>query len=395
VNCLELPFPFPRITYKDILEIFIIAFFIYQLLLLIRGTRAIQILQGVGVLLLSLGICHLFVMRTLYWMLDKVIVMIFVAIPIVFQPELRRALGQIGKGGILGMLTSREEEISSMVDEIVDACFHMSRKKVGAIVVIERDIGLEEFMETGTQLNASISSRLIQTIFFHNSPLHDGAVIIKDKRIYSAACYLPLTENAEIDRDLGTRHRAAIGITEHTDAIAVVVSEETGSVSVCTNGRLKYNMSMKALSHHLRALCNPKKRIEKRFLFFPVIKQFTVETETIKDLKAKIARTSLLKGKYIPEQEEKDVKIYEENAVTPVVDNIDRIDIVEEFVEAENIENTMVTEEGDFSEEFITVPLPQLEELQEESKEAENLVHDDEYQKNMDMSGEILNIKQD
>lgn len=391
MNLLE--FPFPRITYKDILEIFIIAFFIYQLLLLIRGTRAIQILQGVGVLLVSLWICNLFVMRTLYWMLDKVIVMIFVAIPIVFQPELRRALGQIGKGGMIGLLTSREEEISCMVDEIVDACFHMSRKKIGAIVVIERDIGLEEFMETGTQLNAAISSRLLQTIFFHNSPLHDGAVIIKENRIYSAACYLPLTENADIDKDLGTRHRAAIGITEHTDSIAIVVSEETGSVSVCTNGRLKYNMSMKALSHHLRALCNPKKRIEKRFFFFPVIKKFAPETETIKDLKAKIARTSLLKGKFTPGKDAKDMKIYEESAPASVIDEIDNTDVIEEFVESEYMES----DENDFSEEFITMPLPHMEELQEEAEpeETDNLVSNEEYQKNLDISGEILNIKQD
>jgi DNA integrity scanning protein DisA with diadenylate cyclase activity len=332
VNFLE--FPFPRITYKDILEIFIIAFFFYQLLLLIRGTRAIQILQGEG-----------------------------------------------------------EEEVSSMVDEIVDACFHMSRKKVGAIIVIERDIGLEEFMETGTQLNAAISSRLLQTIFFHNSPLHDGAVIIKENRVHSAACYLPLTENVDIDKDLGTRHRAAIGITEHTDCISIVVSEETGSVSVCTNGRLKFNMSMKSLSHHLRALCNPKKRIEKRFLFFPVIKQFAVEPETIKDLKAKIARTSLLKGKLIPPR---DTKVYDGPTTTSItekfekldkefIEPVENLDTVEEFIESDNMEMA----ERDYSDDFITVPLPEMEEPEEESLSEEK--DNSEYQKDMDISG----VKQD
>lgn len=266
---MDFPLLIPRITIKDIVEIFVIAFFIYQLFLLIKGTRAMQILQGLGVLLVSLWLCDLFGLRTLSWLLNSVMVMIVVAIPIVFQPEIRRALGQIGRGGILSLFSSGEEEFCITVEEIVDACFHMSKKKIGAIIVIERDIGLEEFMETGTKLYSEITSRLIQTVFFPNSPLHDGAVIIKDGKIDSAGCYLPLTESLEIDKDLGTRHRAAIGITEHTDSVAIVVSEESGKVSICNGGRLKYDLTMKSLERHLRSLCGPKRKMEKLLLSFP------------------------------------------------------------------------------------------------------------------------------
>jgi len=268
IALLEIPSLYLKITPIDVAEVFGIAFFIYQLLLLIRGTRAIQILQGLGVLLVLLWFANMAKFRTISWILNSVIVMIFVAIPIVFQPELRRALGQIGKGGILSLFSSGEEEFSCAVGEIVDACFHMSRKKVGAIIVIEREIGLEEFMETGTTLHSNITSRLLQTIFFPNSPLHDGAVIIKENKIDSAGCYLPLTESLEVDKDLGTRHRAAIGITEHTDSVAIVVSEETGNISICNNGRLKYDLSLKSLERHMRTLCNPNRKVEK-FISFP------------------------------------------------------------------------------------------------------------------------------
>ena len=260
---IEIPSLLLKISYLDLIEVFIIAFCIYQLLLLIRGTRAIQILQGLGVLLALLWIANIAKFRTISWLLSSIIFMISVAIPIVFQPELRRALGQIGKGGLLSLFASGEEEFSCAVGEIVDACFHMSRKKTGAIIVLEREIGLEEFMETGTAIQAAITSRLLQTIFFHNSPLHDGAVIIKEHKIDSAGCYLPLTESLEVNKDLGTRHRAAIGITEHTDCVAIVVSEETGNISICNSGRLKYDVSLKSLERHLRTLCSPKRKVEK------------------------------------------------------------------------------------------------------------------------------------
>jgi len=375
-------FPIPRITYKDILEIIFIAFFIYQLLLLIKGTRAIQILQGLGVLLVSLWICNLFSLRTLYWILNNVIVVIFVAIPIVFQPELRRALGQIGKGGILSLFSSGEEEFICMIDEIVDACFHMSRKKVGAIIVIERDIGLEEFMETGTPLNSKITSRLIQTIFFHNSPLHDGAIIIKENKIHSAACYLPLTESIDIDKDLGTRHRAALGITEHTDCIAIVVSEETGSVSLCTNGRLKYNMTMKALDHHLRALCNPRKRVERRFLFFPVIKK--LETCNLKELKTRVSKVTKYKLSQAEQTRQTDVFREELDTVTEKSEDSNVLhnkpdDDYKDFLEKEGCENISSHNFQEISEKFI-------------EKEKNN--SNGEYGKIPDDSGAVINIKE-
>ncbi len=231
-----------HITLRDVADIFIVAFFLYYFLSLIKGTRAVQILQGVGVLLLILLASYLLKLEALQWLLRYFLITIAVAIPIVFQPELRRALGAIGRRGVFPSLAPmlERESIARIVDEISWASSILSQAKIGALIVIERNTGLQEFIETGVIVDGEISSKLLLSIFMPKSPLHDGAVILRGTKVVAASCYLPLSEDipGSSQSDLGTRHRAAVGITEQTDAVVVVVSEETGDISIARNGKL-------------------------------------------------------------------------------------------------------------------------------------------------------------
>jgi len=259
-------FPIPEFHFRNLIEVVIIAFVIYRLLLLIKDTSAINILQGVGVILVSLWICQLFNLDTLYWIFDKTIVMLLVAIPIVFQPELRKALGHLGRGEMLAQLISMKyQDYEYVIDCIIKTAVQLSQKKIGAIVVLEKETKLEEYAKTGTLLDALLTERLLYTIFYPYTPLHDGAVIIRERRIYAAGCYLPLSDNIEIDKDLGTRHRAAIGITERCDAIALVISEETGSISIASDGKIRYNLKEESLKKFLNSLYKPKIRRKTTF----------------------------------------------------------------------------------------------------------------------------------
>jgi diadenylate cyclase len=231
----------------DVLDILFVAVIFYYFFLIIKGTRAVQIIQGVGVLLMLLLISYYLKLQTIYWLLHYSLYGLVVALPIVFQPELRRALGFIGRGGGIRQAFERinREDIFRVVEELVWASSILSQTRIGALMVVERETGLREFTETGTKVNGEVSSKLLLSIFIPKSPLHDGAVIIKGTKVIAASCYLPLSENvgSSKGKSYGTRHRAALGLSEQTDAIIVVVSEETGNISIARNGKFTKNLT--------------------------------------------------------------------------------------------------------------------------------------------------------
>lgn len=222
----------------SLLDIFIIAFIIYYLLNIISGTRAVQLIKGLALIFVVALFSQLLELNTVNWILDSFLTIIMVALPIVFQPELRRALEQIGRGGFL-----KEQFWQNWgpkeINDIVLSLSEMSEKKIGALIVISRRVGLKNYIETGIDLESKISKQLLFSIFQHESPLHDGALIIENGRIQAAGCFLNLSTRSDINPRLGTRHRAAIGITEESDALALVVSEESGVISVAEEGKLR------------------------------------------------------------------------------------------------------------------------------------------------------------
>ena len=249
-----------RPTIVDILDIAIVAFLIYKLLMLAKDTRASQVLKGVGVLFLLYWVSDWLQFRALNWILKLVVNSGPVVLVVLFQDELRRALERIGRAGSAARIRAgnKKELGSSVTQEIITALTRLSRRRVGALIVIEQRIGLKDVIETGTSLQSEISSALLENIFEPNTPLHDGAVVIRGDRIMAAACILTLSEGKGISRELGTRHRAAIGITETTDAIALIVSEETGIISMAREGRLTRHLDRAGLEQVLTALYQPK-----------------------------------------------------------------------------------------------------------------------------------------
>ena len=239
----------------NVVDVLFVAILLYFFFLLIKDTRAVQIIQGIGVLLMLLLICQYLKLRTTQWLLHYLLFGIVVALPIVFQPELRRALGKIG--GLKDAIDRlSKEDITKMVDEIVWSCSILSQTKTGALIVIQREMGLEDIVETGTRVNGEVSSMLLLSIFNHKSPLHDGAVIMRGTKVEAASCYLPLAEDVATSggKKYGARHRAALGLTEQTDAVVVVVSEETGSISVARQGNFIKNLNMESLKKVLMGL---------------------------------------------------------------------------------------------------------------------------------------------
>ncbi len=240
----------------DVLDILIVAFAIYQTILALRGTRAFQMLLGLAFLYIASRISQQIGLVTVNWILSSLLSVWFLLIIILFQPELRRALASMGRRGTLLRAFSRYQE-AHMIDEVVRAVSSLAAKKIGAILVVERDSRLAGTVDSGTPVDALVSRRLVESIFYPYSPLHDGAVIISRDRILAAACFLPLSINPELPRDLGTRHRAAVGVTEESDAIAIVVSEETGAISLVTGGEIVRNLDGAALRQHLSSLLGP------------------------------------------------------------------------------------------------------------------------------------------
>jgi diadenylate cyclase len=237
---------------SDIVDVLIVSYIIYQLLTLMRGTRAIQLLQGITVLIFIWFISGLLHLTTLRWLIENLFSVGLIAVIVIFQPELRRALEQLGRGGFIGRSRQVEDQlVAKVVAALTKAVSHLAQARVGALIVLERRTGLFDYMQTGTILEAKLSSELLENLFFPNSPLHDGAVMIKNDRIIAAGCYLPLSENPSISKELGTRHRAGIGMSEISDAVIVIVSEETGQISLAIQGKLERGLSEEELMARL------------------------------------------------------------------------------------------------------------------------------------------------
>ncbi len=229
----------------DLFEITLIAILVYQLMLFIKGTRGWQMILGMTTLLLLYYLSRWLELRTIEWLLSNLFTYFVFALIVIFQAEIRRGLAELGKGGLFGGLLPHTED--DIIEEIGSAVSSLASQKIGALIIMEGDIGLRNYIETGIELNSKISASLLVTIFNPSVPMHDGAVIIKDSRIAAAGCFLPLTRNPMLSKNLGTRHRAAIGITEETDAIVVVVSEETGTISMVTGGKMLRGLSGESL----------------------------------------------------------------------------------------------------------------------------------------------------
>jgi len=251
---------FLNIRVRDIIDILIVAIAFYKLFMLIRETRAEQLTKGIFALFVFTKISQWLELFTINWLLKQIMTVGTLAILIVFQPELRRALEYIGRSRFFtkSFVEIKDESLSMVVNEIVEAAASLSRQKIGALIVIERKTGLSEVVETGTKIDGKVSSDLLINIFIPNTPLHDGAVIIKEDRIKAAGCFLPLTDNMSLSRDLGTRHRAALGISEKSDGLAIVVSEETGAISIAENGSLARYLDIKTLEQILLDMYKPK-----------------------------------------------------------------------------------------------------------------------------------------
>jgi diadenylate cyclase len=228
-------FRFTPITIRDLIDIALVAFIIYRSLLLMRGTRGIQMTFGIVMLLLFYWATRFWMLTAIGWLLSQILTYIVFAIIVLYQNEIRRGLAGMGKTSIWGR---HRRQYNNGFEEIVHAATTLASKKIGALVIIEQDIGLRNYVESGIALDAVLTYDLLVTLFSPNTPLHDGAVIVQQKRILAAGCFLPLTLDPSLSQELGTRHRAAIGITEETDAVAIIVSEETGTISLANGGKI-------------------------------------------------------------------------------------------------------------------------------------------------------------
>lgn len=248
---------FHRPGLSDIVDIIIVAFIIYELIMLTRQTRGSAVLKGLVLLLVIVGVSDLLGLTALNWLLMNIVANGAVVLVVLFQPELRKALEQIGRGTVLDKSREDKSEEARVVDEVIRCLTNLSRRRVGALVVFEQKTGLQDVIETGISIDGQISAALLENIFEPNTPLHDGAVVIRGNRVMAGACILTLTEGAGISHELGTRHRAAIGISETTDAVVLIVSEETGIISTARAGKLTRHLDTKALRELLGDMYQP------------------------------------------------------------------------------------------------------------------------------------------
>lgn len=252
----------PRITTINLLEVAIISILVYEILFWVKNTRAWTVLKGLGVILIFAVFAAVLHLNTILWILEKTTGIAVTALLVVFQPELRKALEQLGSQNIISNILSFDDAKDhrsfddKTINELVRATFEMAKVKTGALMVIERAASLKEIERTGIEVNGLVSSQLLINIFEHNTPLHDGAVIVRGDRITSATCYLPLSDNMSLSKDLGTRHRAGVGISEVTDSMTVIVSEETGKISVAYSGVLYRGLSSAELEEQLKKIQN-------------------------------------------------------------------------------------------------------------------------------------------
>ncbi|MCR4441559.1 MAG: diadenylate cyclase CdaA [Peptococcaceae bacterium] len=224
----------------SLIDILIVAYVIFKAMMIIKGTRAVQLIKGLAVLIMASLISNWLGFRTVAWILAQLQTVLVVAIPVVFQPELRRVLEQLGRGKFFArpMAMLNQEALENLINEVVRAVRILSKNSIGALIILERETGVNDFVETGIKIDGLVSAEFLVNIFIPKSPLHDGAVVVRGDRIIAAGCFLPLSENPNLSKELGTRHRAGLGLTEQSDAIAVIVSEETGVISVAEEGRL-------------------------------------------------------------------------------------------------------------------------------------------------------------
>jgi len=242
------------VRWQDVLDIAIVWYIIYRVMLIIRGTRAAQMLAGIAIIIFAYFAARQLELLTLYWLLNTFLSSIFLIIIIVFQRDIRRALTQVGRTPF----TKTYEEMVHSIDELVGAASYMARKRIGALIILERETGLKDYIESGHDIDAHLSRELLVSLFLHESPLHDGGVIIRKDRILTAGCVLPLTKNPYISKHLGTRHRAAIGLSEETDAVIIVVSEERGKISLVQHGAITSDLDDAAVRSRLEAIFVPQ-----------------------------------------------------------------------------------------------------------------------------------------
>ncbi len=241
-----------QLRWQDIVDIILVSLILYRILLIIKGTRAAKMLLGLGVLLVVSFFSKYLELYTLDWMISSFWGQVVIVLIVLFQPEIRRALAQMGETTILQSLTSAEGLRS--LDEIIRASISLANKRIGGLIVIERDVSLKDYVEIGTPLDARVSKELLLSIFHPTSPIHDGAIVVRGNRVVAAGCFLPITLGGDLSRALGTRHRAGLGITEETDAVAIVVSEETGIISVGVDGKFETYSEIGALRDKLTDL---------------------------------------------------------------------------------------------------------------------------------------------
>lgn len=245
----------PVATFINLVDVLLVWFVIYQLIKVVKGTKAVQLLKGIFAIVIARILTDMFDLTTLGWMIEQVLVWGFLAVIIIFQPELRRALEQLGRGRLFARtMLEEEEERKRLLEAFSKSVNYMAKRRIGALISIEKETGLSEYIETGTPLNSDVTSELLINIFIPNAPLHDGAVILQRNRIAAASCYLPLSESPFISKELGTRHRAALGLSEVSDAVTVIVSEETGAISIATDGDLLRDLSLEEFEERLRNL---------------------------------------------------------------------------------------------------------------------------------------------
>jgi diadenylate cyclase len=232
----------------QIIDILLVTYVVYKAIMIIRGTRAVQLVKGITVILAVWFLSRFLGLRTLEFLMNQTFTYGLLAIIIIFQPELRRALEQLGRGRLFSSRTvPQDDSVKKSIEAIVKASSYMGKRRIGALMSLERETGMTDYVETGIQMNANLTSELLINTFIPNTPLHDGAVILKGNMILAAACYLPLSENPFISKELGTRHRAALGVSEVTDSITIIVSEETGSISLTKNGELHRELDEESL----------------------------------------------------------------------------------------------------------------------------------------------------
>ncbi len=246
----------------DYVEILIIAFLVYEVMVWIRETRAWSLMRGIVVIIAFVLLAYLLQMTTILWLVRNGLNVLLMALLIIFQPELRRALDFLGRKNFIASLFTfngsnvNERFSDKTMNEIIKACYEMGRARTGALIVMKKSDPLTEYVRTGIEVDAVVTSQLLINIFEHNTPLHDGAVIVEGDRVVSATCYLPLSDNMELSKELGTRHRAGVGISEATDSLTIIVSEETGRVSVAQGGELTRNVNQDTLRDELTKLQN-------------------------------------------------------------------------------------------------------------------------------------------